>query len=150
LLDRDLVVLGSKSESKEEAIREIINAFYIKARTNDPDRLEEAVWLREEVYSTGLGYGFAIPHCKTDAVVTGSIGVLKLSRPVEWGALDGQPVHTVILLAARESDANGRHMQIFSQLARKLMSEEFRSQLVQAEDPNAVLGYLMDELAIGV
>jgi fructose-specific PTS system IIA-like component len=150
LLDRDLVVLGSKSESKEEAIREIINAFYIKARTNDPDRLEEAVWSREEVYSTGLGYGFAIPHCKTDAVVTGSIGVLKLSRPVEWGALDGQPVHTVILLAARESDANGRHMQIFSQLARKLMSEEFRSQLVQAEDPNAVLGYLMDELAIGV
>jgi fructose-specific PTS system IIA-like component len=150
LLDQDLVVLGSKSESKEEAIREIINAFYIRARTNDPDRLEEAVWSREDVYSTGLGHGFAIPHCKTDAVVTGSIGVLKLSKPVEWGALDGQPVHTVILLAAPESGANGKHMQIFSQLARKLMSEEFRSQFMQANDPNAVLGYLMEELAIGV
>jgi fructose-specific PTS system IIA-like component len=150
LLDRDLVVLNSKSESKEEAIREIINAFYVEARTNDPDGLEEAVWTREEVYSTGLGHGFAIPHCKTDAVITESIGVLKLSKPVEWGALDGQPVHTVILLAARESNANGRHMQVFSQLARKLMNEKFRSQLEQTEDADAVLGYLVGELGVEV
>lgn len=149
LIHQDLVILNSKSESKEEAIREIVNAFYVEARTNDPDRLEEAVWTREEVYSTGLGHGFAIPHCKSDAVTTESIGVLKLSKPVEWSALDGQPVHTVILLAARESNANGRHMQVFSQLARKLMSEKFRSQLDQAEDAEAVLGYL-EELAIGV
>ncbi|HEU0049878.1 MAG TPA: fructose PTS transporter subunit IIA, partial [Nitrososphaera sp.] len=150
LLDQDLVVLNSKSESKEEAIREIINSFYVEARTNDPDRLEEAVWTREEVYSTGLGHGFAIPHCKSDAVITESIGVLKLSKAVEWGALDGQPVHTVILLAARESNANGRHMQVFSQLARKLMSDKFRSHLEQANDANKVLGYLVEELAIEV
>jgi fructose-specific PTS system IIA-like component len=148
LLDRDLVILNSKSESKEEAIREIINSFYVEARTNDPDQLEEAVWTREEVYSTGLGHGFAIPHCKSDAVITESIGVLKLSQPVEWGALDGQPVHTVILLAARESNANGRHMQVFSQLARKLVSEKFRLQLDQAEDVNAVLECLGNELLI--
>ena len=152
LLHRDLIVLESKSESKEEAVREIINALYVNARTNGPDRLEEMVWSREDVYSTGLGYGFAIPHCKTDAVIAGSIAVLKLTRPVEWGALDGQPVHTVILLAARESDANARHLRIFSQLARKLMSDEFRSQLVQAqnEDANAVFKYLTEELAIEV
>jgi len=69
---------------------------------------------------------------------------------VEWGALDGQPVHTVILLAARESNANGRHMQVFSQLARKLMSDKFRSHLEQANDANKVLGYLVEELAIEV
>jgi phosphoenolpyruvate-protein phosphotransferase len=148
LLDQDLVILNSKSESKEEAIREIVNTFYVEARTNDPDRLEDAVWTREEVYSTGLGHGFAIPHCKSDAVITESIGVLKLSKPVDWGALDGQPVHTVILLAARESNANGRHMQVFSQLARKLMNEKFRSELEQAGDANAVLACLGEELAI--
>jgi len=139
LLDRDLIILDSKSENKEEAIREIINALYIKARTNDPDRLEEAVWSREDVYSTGLGYGFAVPHCKTDAVIAGSIGILKLSQPVEWGALDGLPVHTVILLAAPESEANAKHLRIFSQLARKLMNDDFRSQLVEAKDANAML-----------
>lgn len=149
LLDGDLVVVDSKSETKEEAIREIINAFYAEGRTNNPDQLEEAVWTREQVYSTGLGHGFAIPHCKSDAVTTESIGVLKLSNPVNWGALDDQPVHMVILLAARESNANGRHMQVFSQLARKLMSETFRSQLEQAKDADAVLRHLRDELPIG-
>ncbi len=148
LLHGDLVVLDSKSETKEEAIREIINAFYAEGRTNDSDQLEEAVWTREQVYSTGLGHGFAIPHCKSDAVTAESIGVLKLSNPVDWGALDGQPVHTVILLAARESNADGRHMQVFSQLARKLMSETFRSQLEQADDANAVLACLGEELGV--
>ena len=148
LLDRDLIVLESDSLSKQEAIREIIDAFYIQGRTDDPDRLEDAVWARESVYSTGLGHGFAIPHCKTDAVNTGSIGFLKLKKPVDWEALDGSPVRMVILLASRESGADGAHLQVFSLLARKLMEEDFREQLLQAGDVNRVLSCLADEFDV--
>jgi fructose-specific PTS system IIA-like component len=146
LLDRELVLLNSATASKEEAIREIVDAFYVDGRTDDPDRLEEAVWTRESVYSTGLGHGFAIPHCKTDAVHAGSIGILKLQRPIDWGAVDGKPVEFVILLAARESDSNDAHLRLFSKLARNLMDEEFRGQLLQAQDPEAVLSRLNEWL----
>jgi multiphosphoryl transfer protein len=139
LLDRELVLLDGEIDSKEEAIREIVDAFYVQGRTDDPDRLEEAVWTRESAYSTGLGHGFAIPHCKTDAVNAGSIGILKLRRPVDWGSVDGKPVQFVILLAACESDSNGAHLRLFSKLARNLMNEKFRGQLLQAQDREAVL-----------
>jgi phosphoenolpyruvate-protein phosphotransferase len=142
LLDRELVLLDSVIGSKEEAIRELVDAFYVEGRTDDRDRLEEAIWTRESLYSTGLGHGFAIPHCKSDAVNTGSIGVLKLRTPVDWGAVDGNPVHVVILLAVRESDGNGAHLRVFSKLARNLMNEEFRQNLLQAEDREAVLSWL--------
>jgi fructose-specific phosphotransferase system IIA component len=145
LLDRELVLLDTGTGSKEEAIRELVDAFYVEGRTDDPDRLEEAIWARESLYSTGLGHGFAIPHCKTDAVNTGSIGVLKLRTPVDWDAVDGNPVRVVILLAVRESDSNDAHLRVFSKLARNLMNEEFRQNLLQAEDQDAVLSRLMEE-----
>jgi fructose-specific PTS system IIA-like component len=82
----------------------------VAGRTDDPEQLEEAAWAREAAYSTGLGHGFAIPHCKTDAVRFGSIGVLKPKEPIEWGSLDGAPVRVVILLATRQSGADTAHM----------------------------------------
>src|SRR5262249_15610221 len=142
LLDRELVLLNSAIASKEEAIREIVDAFYVDGRTDDPDRLEEAVWTRESVYPTGLGHGFAIPHCKTDAINSGAIGVLKLKEPVDWGSLDGNPVEIVILLAARESDTGNEHLRVFSRLARNLMDDEFRERLLKAADADAILAVL--------
>jgi fructose-specific PTS system IIA-like component len=148
LLDRELVLSYSESESKEEALREIVDALYVEGRTDDPDALEEAIWARETIYSTGLGYGFAVPHARTSAINASSMAVLKLRKPVEWGSLDGDPVTMVILLVTRESDPEIAQMQVFARLARKLMDAEFRSQLLRAKDPDAVLTFFSEELAV--
>lgn len=142
LLDHDLVLTSSGARNKEEAIREFVDALYVSGRTDDPDRLEEAVWARESVYSTGLGHGFAVPHCKSDAVKTASMAVLRLTNPVEWNALDGKPVRMVILLAAPESADSSAHLRTFSRLARNLMDEEFRERLLNAEDQGATISVL--------
>jgi multiphosphoryl transfer protein len=146
LFSQDLVMLRSDSRDKDEAIRELVDALYTAGRIDDPGRMEDAVWARESVYSTGLGHGFAIPHCKTDVVAANSIGILKLDQPIEWGSLDGNPVRMVILLALRESNQNGKHMKVFSRLARKLMDEEFRSRLMQIDDPGEMISHVGQEL----
>jgi multiphosphoryl transfer protein len=146
LFSPSLVMLHSDSRDKNEAIRELVDALYAAGRIDDPARLEDAVWARESVYSTGLGHGFAIPHCKTDAVAANSIGILKLDQPIEWGSLDGCPVRMVILLALRESNQNGTHMKVFSRLARKLMDEEFRGCLMQIDDPGEMISHVGREL----
>jgi fructose-specific PTS system IIA-like component len=148
LLDPDLVIIGSDSQTKEEAIRELIDSLYVAGRTEDPDGLEEVVWARESMYSTGLGHGFAIPHCRSDAVTTNSVAVLKLKNSLEWGSVDEKPVHMVLLLAIRESDPSNSHMQVLAKLARKLMNEEFRQQLAQFQDARNILSYLSQELEI--
>lgn len=148
LLDGELITIGSDSASKEEAIKEIVDAFYVTGRTDQPEAVEEAVWAREAKYSTGLGHGFAIPHCKTDAIAASSMGVVRLARPIEWQSLDDQPVQCVILLAVRESDKDDAHMKVFAKLARRLMHEDFRGRLLAAADREAVLRRLEEELEI--
>ncbi len=149
LLSTDLVIVDSDSETKEEAIRELVDALYMAGRTQDPDRLEEVVWQRESAYSTGLGHGFAIPHCRGDAINANSVAVLKLSKPVEWAALDGKPVSMVILLAVRESDANNSHMQVLAKLARRLMNESFRQEIRHLSSPPEITAFLSRELELG-
>jgi len=146
LISEELVVLGSRSQTKEEVIEEMVDAFYVANRTDDRHLLEEALWAREDLYSTGLGFGFATPHCKTNAVTSDSICVLRLKDPIHWDSVDGEPVSVVVLLALRDSESASTHMQVFSILARKLMSEDFRHSLLQAETRTAVTVYLGEQL----
>lgn len=148
LLSEDLVLLGSTSQTKEEVMQEMVDAFYISGRTQDRQLFEEALWAREAVYSTGLGYGFATPHCKTEAVTAGSICVLRLDDPINWDSVDGERVRMVVLLALRESEDAATHMQVFSTLARKLMNDDFRQHLLKFQTADQVTTYLAGELGI--
>ena len=102
------------------------------------------------MYSTGLGYGFAAPHCKTEAVTADSIGVLKLKQAIDWGSVDRKPVNMIILIAMREPQLANRHMQVFSKLARKLMSEEFRGHLLAVENAHDMATYFAQQLDISL
>ncbi len=148
LLSDELVLLGSTSRSKEEVIQEMVDSFYISGRANDRDLVEEALWAREAEYSTGLGHGFAIPHCKTDAVTANSICILRLVESIDWDSIHGEQVRMVVLLALRKSDATNTHMQVFSSLARKLDDEDFRQHLLKLETATQVTEYLASQLGL--
>ena len=148
LLSDELVLLASTSRSKEEVIQEMVAAFYVADRTDDRDLVEEALWAREAEYSTGLGHGFAIPHCKTDAVSANSICILRLHEPINWDSIHGEPVRMVVLLALRKSEVANVHMQVFSSLARKLDDEDFRQHLLKLETAEQVTTYLAEQLRL--
>jgi multiphosphoryl transfer protein len=146
LIDPELVVIDAGSQTKEEAIKEIVDRLYVTGRTESPRDVEERVWQREMVYSTGFGHGFAIPHCKTDAVRADSLALLKLKTPVEWGSLDGKPVQVLLLLTIRESDQATEHMKVLAALARRLVHEDFRRRLIEQQDPEALCRFLKQSL----
>ena len=145
-LDIALFSLESTATSKHEVIKELTDLLAADGRTDDSVALEEAVWKREEAYSTGFGYGLAIPHCQSDHVLSGSIAVIRLQNPVEWDSLDGQPVRIAILLAMRSADKGREHLRVFSKLSRLVMRDEFRESLAQAADADELLTLLSAEL----
>jgi phosphoenolpyruvate-protein phosphotransferase len=149
LIDETLINIASPADSKARAIREAADLLCIDNRTPDVQALEDAIWAREETYSTGLGHGFAIPHCKSAAVTSPTLAVLKLNTPISWGSLDDQPVQTVLLLAIpAAASANTDHMKIFAKLARKLMHEDFREQLHTATSASQVASLLREHLSM--
>lgn len=148
LAEPDLVAVAVEAETKAEAIKAAVDRLFVAGRTARPREVEEAVWRREAVYSTGFGFGFAIPHCKTDAVESNSLVVLKLSGAVEWGSLDGQPVRLLILLAIRESEQATEHMRVLAALARRVMHEEFRESLLAEDNPERLCAFLRETVGV--
>jgi fructose-specific PTS system IIA-like component len=146
LTARDLVSIDFEGTSKAEVVQELVDLLHEGLRTEDPLAVEQAIWSREDTYSTGVGHGFAVPHCKTDAISATSLAVVRLARPVDWDAIDGSPVSCAILLAVRPSDDEREHMRYFSALARRLVHEDFRQAILGAGDAAAILACLEREV----
>lgn len=147
LLDINSILVHAQCFSKEEAIKKLTDQLYITGRADSSLEIEHAIWERERVYSTGLGYGFAVPHCKSENLLADSIVLLKLDEPIEWGAIDDKPIDVVVMLAIRDgADGDDTHLKIFARLARKIMHEDFRQYLIDENDPEKLLAFLKESL----
>ncbi|MDN5822272.1 MAG: fructose-specific PTS transporter subunit EIIC, partial [Brachybacterium sp.] len=99
---------------------------------------------REESFATGMPGGFAIPHCRADAVKEAALGVLRLAEPVDFGSADG-PADLIIGIAA-PAGTDDQHLQLLAQLSRALIRPEFLAELRAATEPKEVSDLVMGVL----
>ena len=145
LISANCISLNNDWRSKEEVIKGMTDNLLLAGRCRYPRKLEADLWAREAVFSTGLGFGFAIPHTKSEHIEQSTISVARLPQPVIWGDEEAQ---YIIMLTLNKHAAGDQHMRIFSRLARRIMHEEFRSALVGASDASDVANLLARELDI--
>jgi fructose-specific PTS system IIA-like component len=132
ILDERLVI-HCEAKDKTSVIKILTDNLEIQGRVIRGDAAERAIWDREEIFATSLGFGVAIPHCKSEHVTHNSISVAHLSEPIVWNDVENECVSTVIMLTMSSHDKGGTHMSIFSKLARKLIHSDFRQQLMQTD-----------------
>lgn len=145
MLSESLVLLNESLHDKHEVIKRLTDNLDVQQRIVSATQAEHAIWQREEVFTTALGFSIAIPHCKSVAISRSSISVLRLNEPLEWGS--GVAVKLVIMLTLCEGEGQ-QHMRIFSVLARRLMHESFRERLMAAGSPREMVNLLRDEVMI--
>ena len=138
------VPLGSRS--KEEMLRELVELAVGDRGSRIVETVLGAVRDRENVLSTGIGGGVAIPHGKTTAVDQLVMAAGVAHQPVEFDALDAQPVELFFLLIGPES-ASGAHVKALSRISRLLRREALRSALRAAADPDAFLRIVQESEA---
>ena len=148
LVDAGTVRVASTSRGRDEAIRELADLLHLTARVDDADRVEDAIWAREETASTAVGEGIAIPHCVSPHVRTDSVAAVRLSPPVPWGE-GGEPVELAILLAVRPGAAAARHLRTIAALSRRLCDDDVRARLLGAGDDAALAALLAEAAAPG-
>lgn len=125
------IIPSMKSANKEDAINELIDLFRDDERVRDLDSIKISVQEREKIMSTGVGKGFAIPHAKTNSVNEIIAAFGKLENPIDFQALDDQPVNLVFLLIGKENLA-GPHIKLLSRISRMMNIDEFRENLAKA------------------
>ncbi|MFR3683920.1 MAG: PTS sugar transporter subunit IIA, partial [Enterococcus sp.] len=89
-----------------------------------------------------VGNGIAIPHGKSQAVKEPAIAFARLTKEIEWQALDEKPVSLIVMLAIPESEQGDTHLSILSEIAVKLMDEEVITKLNEATNANEIVEIL--------
>lgn len=122
-----------KADDKEGVIREMVRALVEagRIRAADYESIVRAVLNREELGSTGIGRGVAVPHTKHPSVdrLVGSVAISR--EGVDFDALDGEKVNLFFLLISPQ-DRPGDHLRALENIARQLRDETFCRFLKQA------------------
>lgn len=121
LLALENIFVDQDFSNKEQAIQFLCGNLGVNGRTEHPFELEEDVWQREEIVTTGVGFGVAIPHTKSQWIRHSSISIARLAKPIDWQSEMGE-VELVIMLTLGANEGMN-HVKVFSQLARKLVNK---------------------------
>ena len=138
VLQTTSVAVHQHLPSKHDALHFMIDLLRERGNIADTDKVENLIFERENIMSTGVGKGFAFPHAKTDAVMQPIGALITLDEPVEYQALDNKPVNIIFMLLGQEN-AVGTHLRLLSRISRLMNSDEFRERLLSAASANEVI-----------
>ena len=131
LLTIERIRIPLESRNKDDLLRELVAVAAAPAGQPAVDDVLRAVREREAVLSTGIGHGVAIPHGKSSAVGELRMAAGRAAEPLDFDALDGQPVSLFFLLVGPESAA-GPHIKALSRISRLVRKDEVREKLIAA------------------
>ena len=143
-LHEEQIVVPLKSDSKFQAIEELVDALHRNQRLNDRDLALKDVLEREGYSSTGLEKGLAIPHAKTDGVSGLEIAFGLSPQGIDFESLDGKPARLIFLVLSPR-DTSGPHIQTLAVISRNLKNKELREKLEQASSPKEVMKIIRED-----
>ncbi len=144
ILDKRAIKIEVSSITKEDALKELVEVLAKVEDIGDPKGIVKALIDRENLGSTGIGQGIAIPHGKTDKVKR-LIAVLGISKNgVNFDALDGEPVYIFVLLVAPKATA-GPHLKALAQISRLLRDTYFCELLRKCKTEDEVFNIIKTE-----
>jgi len=143
ILAPELTLCQAPASSKKRVLESIAERIHFQDETLSETDIFNNLVSRERLGSTGIGQGIAIPHCRLDGLDR-VIGVLMtLSEPVDFDAIDNQPVDLVFALVVPK-EATSEHLELLSQLAEKFNDDNFCQQLRQCTDTDSLYRSMLE------
>jgi nitrogen PTS system EIIA component len=142
IIQRDQIIPSLQAADKREALNALSEAAArvtgLKARD-----VFNALWQREQLGSTGVGRGIAIPHGRMADVLAMTCIFARLDKPVDYGSQDGQPVDLIFLLLAPEM-AGADHLKALARISRLMREPKTAETLRASKDRNALYTVLSE------
>lgn len=127
-----------KSKNKIKAIEEIAEVFKNTDVCSDIKAFINALKEREDIMTTGIGFGIAVPHAKLESVhkIAFAIGISK--KGIDFNSIDGKPVHLVVLVAAGERQ-HKEYLKLLSKIMAILKNDVIRNEMIQAKSSKDII-----------
>lgn len=144
LLSVETVLPSLKVNSKEQALEKLIATFSDTVDNDELEAIRQAVLEREKIMSTGVGKGLAIPHGKAEGINGNYAAFALLEEPIDYEAIDGEPVHMIFLLAGPQA-SNRLHIKLLSRISRLMNNNSFRDKLKESTTSEEIISAFKDE-----
>lgn len=143
LLNIKNIVLDVDLTTKDDCLHLISEMAVKNLIASDSDMVFRDLQEREQACTTGLLDGFAIPHCKSSAILDSRITIIKSNSSIEWETMDGKPVNFVICFLLSEEAYKENQLKLLSHISKKLMNEEIKKNLMNADSPEEIISTLV-------
>ena len=125
----DCFLADLPERTREDALRRIVHAVAQKGHIKDEKEVFARLMERENIQSTAVGHGIAIPHCFTDEVPDLIITVARSRQGLEFDSFDGKPTQVVFLLMGNRQE-HSLHLKALARIARLIKSTSFIEKIV--------------------
>lgn len=143
ILSLESVSLEIVAKKKPDIIRELVALLARSGVATNVDAVTEAVLAREELATTGIGNGVAIPHCLTDAVTGTALAFGRRVPGAKFDAVDKQPVQLFFLMVGLPGSHNA-HLRLLSKLSRYMHDPDTKAGLLSARSADDVVRIFTD------
>lgn len=127
--------------TRKEAIEQLLAQVEKQHRWVDPKAFHKAILDREQIVSTSIGLGVAIPHARIDSCKEFFVLLGILKTGVEWESVDHLPVRLVFLVGGPE-DKPTEYLQLLSEVTLVVKDDKFRKELLKQKDAEGVFELL--------
>jgi fructose-specific phosphotransferase system IIA component len=143
ILFRNAILIDLKARPKNDLLTQMAEFLSSIYNLKDPKAITQKILERELEVSTGIGYGIAIPHTRTNLVEQLCIVAGRCVKGIEFDSLDEQPVHLIFMLASPE-DNSDNHRTILSSISKIMSYEDMREKLLSATTSETFLNHIID------
>jgi len=140
LFTADAVKLDLESEAKDDLLKELVALLALDEKSEAI--LFKTLKRRENLGSTGIGRGIAIPHCRSLVVNRLRLAYGRKPSGVEFNAIDGQPVHNFFLIVAPPLEVSNQYLPVLGKIAQFAKDPEVPDHLLDLDSPEAFLDLL--------
>ena len=133
IIQKECIVFDIDTCDKNEAILTLVKKLKDQEKITSVDDFYQDVLDREKIAPTAIGYHIGLPHGRTNNVIEPAVCFGRLNNDIIWNDETKEVANIIILIAVPQENEGNLHMQILSKLARKLMHEDFRNQLLNSE-----------------
>lgn len=143
--DRDAVELHLKGQTKDEILRELISLLELDEKSEGI--LFKMLKRRENLGSTGIGRGIAIPHCRSLVVNRLRVAFGRRPEGVDFNAIDNQPVHNFFLIVAPPLEVSNQYLPVLGKLAQFAKVPDMSQKLQGLGSPEEFVKLVEDNAA---
>lgn len=140
-MHEELVLLNLSSVKKGDIIKELISPMIKKRTAISEKSLLKALLNREELGSTAIGNGVAIPHARTSSVKEKAVVFARSKKGQDFDSIDGKPVNLFFMIVSPDRET-GPHLKMLARISRLLRDADFRESLMTLPTAREIIGYI--------